>query len=226
MFKTLFKMLSKESLIAQAVDRADESLERARRLSETVFAALLDGVEPESSPYEIDRQINKDEIEVRRMVIEHLATNPRADIAAGLVLISTIIDVERIGDYAKNVYEQAERLDSPWPDKPGFSEVRGLVDELHRVFDDTISAFDQGAAAPARAAMDRQYELNRRCEQLLDELADSSGFSAREVLVLTLTLRFLKRIGAHLSNLASSVVNPFDRIGFRPGQGEPTDLEE
>ena len=30
-----------------------------------------------------------------------------------------------------------------------------------------------------------------------------------------LYIRFLKRISAHLMNIASSVVNPFDRIGFR-----------
>jgi hypothetical protein len=30
-----------------------------------------------------------------------------------------------------------------------------------------------------------------------------------------LYLRYLKRVSAHLKNIASSVVNPFDRIGFR-----------
>lgn len=44
--------------------------------------------------------------------------------------------------------------------------------------------------------------------------------------MLALTIRFVKRIGAHLSNLASSVVNPFDRIGFRPGYGAPKDLSD
>jgi len=31
-----------------------------------------------------------------------------------------------------------------------------------------------------------------------------------------LYLRYLKRIAAHLSNIASSVVNPFHRIGYKP----------
>jgi phosphate uptake regulator len=74
--------------------------------------------------------------------------------------------------------------------------------------------------------MDRQYELNQECEQLLDELCDATKLNAREVVVLALTIRFVKRVGAHLSNLASSVVNPFDRIGFRPGKDSPEDLSD
>ena len=36
-----------------------------------------------------------------------------------------------------------------------------------------------------------------------------------EAVSTALYVRFLKRISAHLMNIASSVVNPFDRIGFR-----------
>ena len=34
--------------------------------------------------------------------------------------------------------------------------------------------------------------------------------------------RYLKRIAAHLINIASSVFNPFERIGFRDDTGEET----
>lgn len=224
MFKMLFEVLSQKGLMVQAANRADDSLERARTLTGLAFAALLDGAKPDRDLYELDRQINEDEIAVRRMVLEHLAANPQGDLSAGVVLISTIIDIERVGDYAKNVYEQAKRLREPWPDKEGFREVRGLVEELSGVFEDTADSLDTGDRAQARAAMDRQHELNRGCERLLDEVCDATHLTSREVVVLTLTIRYVKRIGAHLSNLASSVVNPFDRIGFRPGQGRPTDL--
>ena len=33
-------------------------------------------------------------------------------------------------------------------------------------------------------------------------------------MVLTLLARYFRRVSAHLSNIASSVVNPFDEIGF------------
>lgn len=226
MFKMLFEVLSQKSLIVQAAQRADEALERSRTLSEAAFAALLDGTQPEQDLYELDRQINDDEIEVRRMVLEHLAANPKGDLAAGVVLISTIIDIERVGDYAKNIYEQSERLGEPWPDKDGFSEVRRLVGDLNDVFRETALAVHAGDRDLARGAMNRQYELNQNCESLLDQVSEATQFSAREVVVLALTIRFVKRMGAHLSNLASSVVNPFDRIGFRPGEGPAVDLTD
>ena len=226
MFKMLFEVLSQKSLMVQAAQRADDALERARTLSEAAFAALMDGTQPEQDLYELDREINTDEIEVRRMVLEHLAANPQGDLSAGVVLISTIIDIERVGDYAKNVYEQAERLGEPWGDKDGFREVRGLVEEMNAVFRDTASAVHAGDREQARAAMDRQYALNQQCESLLDELCDATELTAREVVVLALTIRFVKRMGAHLSNQASSVVNPFDRIGFRPGGGPPKDISD
>lgn len=224
MFKMLFEVLSQKGLMVQAARRADASLERARTLSDLAFAALLDGTKPGRDLYELDRQINDDEITVRRMVLEHLAANPHGDLTAGVVLISTIIDIERVGDYAKNVYEQAERLGEPWPDKFGFTQARGMVAELSAVFEETARCVATGDHEEARAAMDRQHDLNVECEDLLDALCDATDLTAREVVVLTLTIRYIKRIGAHLSNLASSVANPFDRIGFRPGSGAPKDL--
>lgn len=226
MFKMLFEVLSQKSLMVQAAQRADEALERAHTLSDAAFAALMDGTEPDQDLYELDRAINEDEITVRRMVLEHLAANPKGDLSAGVVLISTIIDIERVGDYAKNVYEQRERLGAPWPEKDGFTEVRGLVEELGSIFRETALSVHTGNREQARQAMDRQYKLNQTCEDFLDELCDATRLDAREVVVLTLTIRFVKRIGAHLSNLASSVVNPFDRIGFRPGQGPAKDLSD
>jgi len=94
------------------------------------------------------------------------------------------------------------------------------------VFDATARCLDSGDNEEARVAMNRQHDLNRDCEELLDDLCDATGLNAREVVVLTLTIRYVKRIGAHLSNLASSVANPFDRIGFRPGGGAPKDLSD
>ena len=180
MFKMLFEVLSKKSLMVQAAQRADDALERARVLSEAAFAALLDGAEPTQDLYELDRKINDDEIEVRRMVLEHLAANPMGDLSAGVVLISTIIDIERVGDYAKNVYEQAERLQAPWGDRPGFREVRRLVEEMNGVFRETALAVHAGDRVKARAAMDRQYALNHDCEKLLDEVCEANELTARE----------------------------------------------
>jgi len=45
----------------------------------------------------------------------------------------------------------------------------------------------------------------------------------REYAALALYTRYLKRPAAHLSNIASSLVNPFHRIGYKPKAKQTTD---
>ena len=42
------------------------------------------------------------------------------------------------------------------------------------------------------------------------------NLSPGEYATLALYTRYLKRTSAHLTNIASSIVNPFHRIGFKP----------
>ena len=65
--------------------------------------------------YEMDKKINHFERDVRRKIMTHLTVNPQQDLSSGLVLVSVVIDIERIGDYTKNIYDLAvnhpEKLD-------------------------------------------------------------------------------------------------------------------
>ena len=60
---------------------------------------------------ETDKKVNSYEREVRRKVFNHLAVVGPANLPSGLALVSIIIDIERLGDYAKNMVELA--LDHP-----------------------------------------------------------------------------------------------------------------
>ncbi|MCB7130307.1 MAG: PhoU domain-containing protein, partial [Candidatus Brocadiales bacterium] len=53
--------------------------------------------------YKMDKQINAYERDVRKKVMTHLAVTGSADLVSGLVLVSVVIDIERIGDYTKNI---------------------------------------------------------------------------------------------------------------------------
>ena len=55
----------------------------------------------------MDKKINEFERDVRRKVMTHLAVGGKEDIGSGLVLVSVVIDIERIGDYTKNIYDLA-----------------------------------------------------------------------------------------------------------------------
>jgi len=55
-----------------------------------------------------DKLINKYERDIRRKVITHLTVQGNDSLAAGLVLSTVIVDVERIGDYIKNIVDLTE----------------------------------------------------------------------------------------------------------------------
>ena len=50
-----------------------------------------------------DKKVNKYEREVRKKVMTHLALQSPSGLAEGMVLISIVIDIERLGDYTKNI---------------------------------------------------------------------------------------------------------------------------
>jgi phosphate uptake regulator len=65
--------------------------------------------------------------------------------------------------------------------------------------------------------MSEHWWIARRADGILNSLIvrEDPDLVCSEAVSAALYVRFLKRISAHLMNIASSVVNPFDRIGFR-----------
>ena len=218
MFKSLYDVLRQKDLLEPAVRQTDDTLDLAKRLVRETTGALLFGTPVELDVYATDKKINEAEIEVRRMVFEHLAVQQSPKLITAVVLLTTIIDVERIGDYAKNLYQQTQRLDGDWPEGDVFDRIVALREELLTYFDDTCVALREGDVARAEATMKALSDFGNHCEGVVDALCTVEGASPRQVIVAALAARYLKRIGAHLSNLASGVVNPVDRIGFRPAE--------
>ena len=55
------------------------------------------------------------------------------------------------------------------------------------------------------------------CDEIVNTIAigNIEDLSISEAVSLGLYARYLKRISAHLNNMITTVVNPFERIGFR-----------
>ena len=76
-------------------------------------------------------------------------------------------------------------------------------------------------ASDANCAMQllKKYEwVGKVCDQSLKDLISEKDkkLSLGDSATLALYFRWLKRINAHLRNITTSIVNPFDRIGFTP----------
>ncbi len=88
-----------------------------------------------------------------------------------------------------------------------------------------IEAMPAADVEKAREVMAEHWWIARRSDEILSALIGhgDQDLACTEAVTTALYVRFLKRVSAHLMNIASSVVNPFDRIGFR---GEDYDGEE
>ena len=167
---------------------------------------------------ETDKKVNSYEREVRRMVFNHLAVMGTADLPSGLALTCIIVDIERIGDYAKNMVELA--LEHPGRLHGGEFEkkISHIEEALSDNFIQTKKCFEEGDADLALQLLEKYAWVNDVCDEIVVAVIKERDENIKpgEAAALALYTRWLKRINSHLRNITTSVVNPFDRIGFEP----------
>lgn len=199
-----------------------EDLFKMFDISESMFSAaweMITGSGKVEDLYKIDRQLNELQIAIRRRILEHLAINPAQDINATFVLAILVIDLERIGDYVKNLDEIAKHY--PEPISGGaFDTLRPMAQRVKEMFAQTKIAITESDAKLARKVMADQANLAMQADRLMDQLIESKDIAVKEGIVAALLSRYIKRVSAHLKNVASSVVNPYHRIGYRPNEKE------
>lgn len=212
MLKRIWKGEETSGLIRDALEEVYVMLEREESMFRAVCDLLFLGKELTVDILVEDEDINMGERMVRRMVFEHLALNPKRDLPASVSLISVVHDVERIGDYTKSLLELVKwRSDSAAEEKhcPKCSEIRGKIEPLFGI---TLKAFREGDSELAREVMRRHREIKTQTDVYVESMMRDPDVG-REGIVFSFASRFLRRISAHLSNISSSIANPFDRIG-------------
>ena len=230
MIKELLEVFRRTSPLNEAFERSREMLREDREMFEAALRSLRerDDARLEIDVYTKDRMINAYEREVRRKIYTHLAVSGprRRDLNAGLVLASVVIDIERIGDYTKNIVELA--LHHPERLRCGTfeSNVKKIEATARTMFELLLESLPESDVAKAREVMSEHWWIARRVDDIVSSLTekDDASLPGREAVTTALYLRYLKRISAHLMNIASSIVNPFERIGFRvddPGERDP-----
>jgi phosphate uptake regulator len=217
MWKDILSLLKGSSLAQEAFEESLQMLETSYGMFTDAVAALHKEGALLDDIYERDRELNKFEREVRRKIVTHLSVSSKPDVNMGLVIISIVIDIERIGDYAKNISELAVELEAPFNAGELEVEIRHLERLVDQNFADLMVALEDSDQDRARMVLSRHKEVAGSVERHLLSLRRGSELSGDSGLAVTtaLYLRYLKRMSAHLKNVATSIVNPFHRIGFR-----------
>lgn len=218
MFKQIFNLFKSDSLYEQALNQCFEMLDTDLLMFNESVKSLResDTSEIPIDIFEMDKKINQFERDVRRKVMTHLAISGNEDLGSGLILISVVVDIERIGDYTKNIYELA--INHP-KKLQGFSFEKDLLQieiNTRNLFNDTIKTFKNQNLEEARKIMkDYKKGISKQCDEITNTIISSElDIDANSAAAIALYSRYLKRISAHSRNLISSIVNPFERIGY------------
>ena len=219
MIKEIINVFKKHSLMDQSYERTYEMIDIAFNMYKEIQTRLRENAKYQFSFNILDQDIaiNKYEREVRRNVFNHLCVSGMDDLTSGLVLVSIIIDIERVGDYIKNMVELAEGIDKVLKGgkfEDDLVKVEKAVEDSFKQVRDILERADDKKAE--NLLLEYKW-VNKICDKQVNELLNEKDnkISSGKAVALALYLRYLKRINSHLRNVASSVVNPFPRIGFR-----------
>ena len=222
MFREILSILRREGLLNQAKEESEEMCLKVETMFRTAINIVMNCKKPSIDIYETDREVNRMEWEIRQKALEHLViSNRKEDIPAVLIITSTVVDIERIGDYSKNISELADICPREVIIEESHSNFfRDIESQVLEIFALTRDARKEADVEKARKAMDMHWKISERCDEMFENLASEPGLSTEYAVVYTLLSRYLKRVSSHLKNIASSVVNPFPRMGFRASEGE------
>jgi phosphate transport system protein len=226
MWKNIVNAFRKNDLYAQAIEEShamldldlamfNASVEILRRSDHTSVALDV---------YALDKRINAYERDVRRKVFTHLLVSGASDLSSGLILASVVIDIERIGDYAKNICDLARSHPARLQAASLEPEVAAVESQVTAIFHTTVRAFRHGETDQARLIMSNYKEsLSTACESIVTRIVSGQvvDLSPADAAAVALYVRYLKRIAAHSRNICTSLVNPFHRLGYKEKREEP-----
>jgi len=216
MFKDLLSFWKGKDFLVQVMEDFKIMLDDSEEMFKAVCVQLLDGTKEaglKDKIYEIDRQVNSLQKEIRKRIVEHLSLQPSVDVNACLILMSVVKDAERLGDYSKNLYEVTELLAEP-VDCAIFSEYFDELDKkILALFQQTKKAFIEADEEQARSSWEHEKKIAKYCDHIVERLAQSN-LSVNQAVCFTLVARHFKRIIAHLVNIATSVVLPLSDLDY------------
>jgi phosphate uptake regulator len=188
------------------LDRHEFDLAMSALMGEVVAAEVNDELRS------TDQKVNQLEREIRRELAVHASVFGEMQTPAVLVYMSIVKDIERIGDYAKNLLDLA--LDgASFVDVPDTAEWQRLRSEVSEYIADAADAFLTRNPQRARTLLTRGSDLLDVFDDRVTELV-SANDPGNQAVARALAHRYLKRVVAHLMNLLSAVVMPLHSIDF------------
>ena len=219
-FKNLVNIWKSEDSLSQAWASSNEMLTLSHVMFTDAIGALISGEKKKviKSIKQRDADINKYQRDIRKKVVTYYSISKDVtNLDSGLVLINMVVDIERIGDYTKNILDLAKHHPKEFVSEKISDDLRVVEKAVIERFGNTIKAVEEMDEEVAKELI-KSYRSD--LGKLSDNLVASSISGKLQIgeehkaSSMVLYARYLKRIGAHLKNITSVVVNPFESIGY------------
>jgi len=202
----------------ERLDRIEEKMQvmlrHDRHEFELAMSALMGQIDAAAVNDELrstDQKVNILEREIRRGLLVHTSVLGGTDTPTVLVYMSIVKDIERVGDYAKNLLDLA--LDGAnFADVPTSPMWHGLAQEISEYITDAGDAFQRRDEARSRDLLTRGSELLEIFDERVSALV--RGEDGGQPVSRALAHRYLKRVVAHLMNVLSAVIMPLDKLDY------------
>ena len=220
-FKDLVNIWKSEDSLSQAWASSNEMLTLSHEMFVDSVNALRSGEKNKviKSIKQRDTDINEYHRDIRKKVVTYYSISKDVtNIHSGLVLINMVVDIERVGDYTKNILDLAKHYPEKLISENISDDLRVIERAVIGRFGDTIKAVEK---MDEEIAKDLIKSYRNDLGKLSDNLVASSISGDLQIgeehkaSSMVLYARYLKRIGAHLKNITSVVVNPFESVGYK-----------
>lgn len=215
MLKEILRLFKKSDLFMEAHQEACQMLKSDNQMFDNVCAKLRGHPipHPDVNIFDEEKKLDKTERAIRKKVLTHISLSNAADTPGSIILIGIVIDLERIGDYTTNIAELSQVVSQKLEVGELENELQDIEKKIATAFDIVGYAFENYDKESAQSITSKT--LPRRCDALLNRLmTEDLGLSPQNAVISALYIRYLKRVASHLINVATTLVQPFDKVRF------------
>ena len=220
-FKDLVTIWNSEDSLSQAWTSSNEMLHLSHEMFIDSVNALRSGEKNKviKSIKLRDEEINQYHRDIRKKVVTYYSVSKDVtNINSGLVLINMVVDIERVGDYTKNILDLAKYYPKKLRSEKISEDLRIIEQAVIERFQNTVKAVEEMDEIAAKELI-KSYrsDLGKLSDNLVASSISGDLKIGEEHMASSMVLyaRYLKRIGAHLKNITSVVINPFESIGYK-----------
>jgi len=186
------------------------------QLNNTVEAIKCENKSLAKEVKQIDKIVNKEEMEIDRLCARVLARQqPTAsDLRLIVSAIRIAVDLERIGDEAVNASKLAIKMakvqDIPCDTLPGFKSLMEMISIDADMLKKVLTSFAQLDMTELAEIVDDEIRVTEIKDAALNEIQTSLNNNTDElaeyVMQMIYSVRAAERVSAHIVNIAESIV--------------------